>query len=64
MDYRGFSKEGDNYHIDDLDVFVWKMKLKDKKFKDRFEAVVYARMLNPSFGIVKEKNGIFKWQKK
>jgi hypothetical protein len=48
----------------DIDVFVWKMKVKDKKFADRFAAIVYARMVCPEFGIVKDKNGNFKWQKK
>lgn len=55
--------EGDGYEIDDLDVFVWREKMKSQVFKDYFESVVEARVYDDAVGLKKVGDN-YKWQKK
>lgn len=52
--------EGDEYQVDDLDIFVWKTKMKSKVFKDYFESVVEARVFDGRIRLGK-KGKDWKW---
>lgn len=55
--------EGDSYSIDDLDVFVWREKMKSRVFRDYFESVVEARLYDDAVGL-KKIGDRYQWQKK
>ena len=54
---------GDDYDIDNLDVFVWVEKMKLKEFREYFESVVEARVYDDAVGLKKVGDN-YKWQKK